>query len=76
MNQDQVRELWGRIEAPVLLISGRESWFKHADREDPTQFFQDARHVVVEKAGHWVQHDQLEEFLGLTKNFFAEPEKT
>ncbi|MFT7131881.1 MAG: pimeloyl-ACP methyl ester carboxylesterase [Cyclobacteriaceae bacterium] len=72
LNLDQVHELWGRIDAPVLLISGKESGFKHAERPDQTQYFQNAKHVVVEKAGHWVQHDQLDEFLGLTKDFFSE----
>ncbi|MFT6038451.1 MAG: pimeloyl-ACP methyl ester carboxylesterase [Candidatus Azotimanducaceae bacterium] len=72
LNLDQVHELWGRINAPVLLISGKESGFKHAERPDQTQYFQNAKHVVVEKAGHWVQHDQLAEFLGLTKDFFSE----
>ena len=69
---EQSRELWGRIEAPVLLVSGKESWFGQIKRPDPTEVFQNARHVMVENAGHWVQHDQLDEFLGLTKDFFAE----
>lgn len=69
---EQSRELWGRIEAPVLLVSGKESWFGQIKRPDPTEVFQNARHVTVENAGHWVQHDQLDEFLTLTKDFFAE----
>ncbi|MFT7043330.1 MAG: pimeloyl-ACP methyl ester carboxylesterase [Candidatus Pseudothioglobus sp.] len=72
LNLDQVHELWGNIEAPVLLINGKESGFKHTERPDQTQYFRNARQVVVEKAGHWVQHDQLDEFLGLTRDFFSE----
>lgn len=72
LNLDQVHELWGRIEAPVLLVNGKESGFKHFERPDQTQYFQNAQQVVVEKAGHWVQHDQLDEFLGLTRDFFSE----
>ena len=69
---EQSRELWGRIEAPVLLVSGKESWFGQIKRPDPTKVFQNARHVTVDDAGHWVQHDQLDKFLTLTKDFFAE----
>ena len=72
MTQDQSRELWGRIEAPILLVSGKESWFRHGDRDDPVQYFRNARHEVVDKAGHWVHHDRLDEFLRLTREFFAE----
>jgi pimeloyl-ACP methyl ester carboxylesterase len=33
--------------------------------------FADGRHVVVEGAGHWVQHDQLDVFLELVEDFLA-----
>lgn len=72
MSIEQTRELWKRIDAPLLLISGSESWFAQRHKDDPTSFFQNARHVQVKNAGHWVQHDQLEEFLTLTRDFFAE----
>jgi pimeloyl-ACP methyl ester carboxylesterase len=72
MSQDQSRELWSRIEAPILLISGKESWHGQGRREDPANFFKDARHVQIEDAGHWVHHDKLDEFLQLTRDFFAE----
>ena len=60
------------IPSPLLLLSGSESWWGKLRTEDPTQYFQNARHVQLENAGHWVQHDQLDEFLRLTKDFFAE----
>ena len=72
MNVAQTRELWQRIDAPILLISGSESWFGQSDRQDPAALFKNARHVMVDDAGHWVQHDQLDEFLSLTRAFFAE----
>ena len=31
--------------------------------------FADARHAVVDGAGHWVQHDQLDRFLELVEDF-------
>ena len=29
--------------------------------------------IVIENAGHWVHHDQLDEFIGIVREFFAEP---
>ncbi|MFT5209730.1 MAG: pimeloyl-ACP methyl ester carboxylesterase [Flavobacterium sp.] len=67
---EQTKALWARIECPVLLVAGKESWFSERKREDPTQFFKDAQQVTVDDAGHWVQHDQLDKFLDLTRIFF------
>ena len=69
---DDVRALWRNIACPVLLIAGSESWIRSGG--DPTALvdgFADARHVVVDGAGHWVQHDQLDRFLELVEDFLA-----
>ena len=72
MPRDDVKKLWGRIEAPVLLVSGADSWFHAQGREDPVPYFKDARHEVVKDAGHWLHHDQLDEFLALARLFLDE----
>jgi pimeloyl-ACP methyl ester carboxylesterase len=72
MTMDQTRELWGRIDRPLLLLSGSESWSRFKMKKDPAADFPNARHVVIDDAGHWVHHDQLEEFLRLTREFFAD----
>jgi pimeloyl-ACP methyl ester carboxylesterase len=68
MTMEQTWELWGRIDSPVLLISGSESWMG-SRQKDPTEPFQNATHIKVEDAGHWVHHDQLAEFLSLAGDF-------
>jgi pimeloyl-ACP methyl ester carboxylesterase len=68
--RDDVLALWGNIACPVLLIAGAESWIRSGG--DPTRLvdkFADARHAIVEDAGHWVQHDQLDRFLELVGDF-------
>ena len=72
ITREQSRELWGRIDAPVLLVSGKDSWWAHESREDPIPHFQNARHVAFDDAGHWVHHDQLDGFLQLVREFLAE----
>ena len=72
ITREQTYELWSRIDAPVLLVSGAESWFHSQGREDPLPHFRNARHVQVENAGHWLHHDQLGEFLQIAGDFLAE----
>ena len=69
---DDVRELWRNITCPVLLIAGSESWTRSgADLDAMVAEFKDAHHIVVDDAGHWVQHDQLETFVNLVDDFLA-----
>ena len=64
--------LWKNIRCPVLLVSGSESWARHAiDRGDITKQFQNARHQVIDDAGHWVHHDQLAIFLNMSREFLS-----
>jgi pimeloyl-ACP methyl ester carboxylesterase len=69
---EDVRQLWRSITCPVLLVTGSESWMRSGG--DPAELvteFADARHVVVDGAGHWVQHDQLDRFLEHVEDFLA-----
>ena len=69
---EDVAELWRRITCPVLFLTGAESW--HVGSLDEPRLlagFHDARHLFVERAGHWLHHDQLDRFLGLTEDFLA-----
>ena len=72
MGHSDTQQLWQNIACPVLLVSGSESWARHGTAgRDITRDFQNARHEVIEDAGHWVHHDQLATFLRLTREFFA-----
>jgi pimeloyl-ACP methyl ester carboxylesterase len=68
-NPEDARALWRRITCPTLLVRGMESWAGNPLEDGRDQFFSNARVVNVEKAGHWVHHDQLEVFLGLVTEF-------
>ena len=61
-----------RITCPTLLFWGRESFAKDPEDEPPAQEIRNRRVVKVDRAGHWVHHDQLEIFLRETKKFLAE----
>ncbi|MEQ8858555.1 MAG: alpha/beta hydrolase [Pseudomonadales bacterium] len=68
---NQQYALWARITCPTLLIRGTESWASDPSKDGRASHFQNARVENVQKAGHWVHHDQLDEFLRLTRDFLG-----
>jgi pimeloyl-ACP methyl ester carboxylesterase len=68
-NIEDARDIWNQIRCPVLLIRGNESWAGDPEEDGRANAFHDYRSVVIEDAGHWVHHDQLDAFLKVTKEF-------
>jgi len=68
----EIRQLWGRIPCPTLLMRGEESWASDPSKDGRATAFQNARLVNVPKAGHWVHHDRLDEFLREVRAFLDE----
>jgi len=69
---EQQHHLWSRITCPALLIRGTESWASDPSKDGRARHFQNATVVNIPKAGHWVHHDQLDEFLRVTREFLAD----
>ena len=63
-----VRALWSNIACPVLLIGGAESWAARSGT-DLLEDFPNARHEIVQHAGHWVHHDQLDVVTDMVSDF-------
>jgi pimeloyl-ACP methyl ester carboxylesterase len=69
---EDMRTLWQRILCPVLLVRGADSWAGDWVADGRMAVFRDARSITIERAGHWVHHDQLDVFLAAIRRFFAE----
>jgi len=69
-NSGDTRDLWGRVTCPTLLVRGTESWASNPLEDGRAAYFQNATVANIEKAGHWVHHDQLEVFLEIVTGFF------
>ena len=67
----QAAEMLKRIECPVLLFRGMESWASDPEKDGRAQSLKDYRLVNVPDAGHWLHHDQRELFLKETTSFLA-----
>ena len=71
INFESQIELYQEITCPTLLVRGTESWATDPNKTGQIKHFRNAKSADIEKAGHWVHHDQLEIFLGITKEFLA-----
>jgi pimeloyl-ACP methyl ester carboxylesterase len=71
MNMEDAKEMLSRIQCPTLLFWGRQSWAQDPEIDGRASVIPNSRLVKVDKAGHWVHHDQLEIFLRETKSFLA-----
>jgi pimeloyl-ACP methyl ester carboxylesterase len=61
--------IWGAITCPTLLFHGKESWASNPAEDGRADMFQNARVISMERAGHWVQHDRLDDFVSELKAF-------
>ena len=71
-NIEDARDIWNQIRCPVLLVRGDESWAGDPEEDGRASAFHDYRSVLIDDAGHWVHHDQLERFLAVTREFLLE----
>ena len=61
--------LWAAIECPVQLVYGAESWASDPLADGRIAPFRDATRVMIEEAGHWVQHDRFDAFMAAVVPF-------
>ena len=66
---EEQHKLHQRINKPVLLVRGAESWASDPAADGRAANFPNAQVATIENAGHWVHHDQLDEFCTLVDNF-------
>lgn len=71
-NLEDAQDIWSRIQVPVLLIKGAESWAPDPEKSGRAVTIRNYRSVTVQDAGHWVHHDQLDRFLEVVTEFLGE----
>lgn len=70
-NLSDAREIWNQITCPVLLIRGSESWARDPETDGRASAFHNYRSVLIQDAGHWVHHDQIEPFMAAALPFLV-----
>lgn len=72
MSRRDVALLWSRIACPTLLLYGKESpWAGDPLADGRAALFPNATVVGIDRAGHWLHHDRLDEFLRIVRPFLA-----
>jgi pimeloyl-ACP methyl ester carboxylesterase len=71
MSRRDIETLWGRIACPTLLLYGTESQSGDPAADGRAAAFRHAQVVGVERAGPWLHHDRLGEFLRILRGFLA-----
>ncbi len=71
-NMEDARDLWNQIRCPLLILWGEESWGRRFTEGLDLSAFHDYRAIKIEKAGHWVHHDQFDTFMKHVNEFLAE----
>lgn len=66
-----MQEVLGRIECPVLLFWGMESWAADPEMDPRVATIPNRKVIKVPNAGHWLHHDQLDLFVRETIEFLA-----
>lgn len=72
LSTEDQREIWGRIDVPVLLLRGTESWASDPVVDGRIKQFKNARLENIEGAGHWSHHDRFDIFMDKIEKFLAE----
>lgn len=67
--QDELEKLWANVSCPTLLLYGADSWASNPAKDGRAAHFPNARVVEFENAGHWLHHDQLDQFVEVTSDF-------
>ncbi len=67
--QEEKFALWAAITCPTLLVYGADSWASNPEKDGRARHFRNARVALLEKAGHWVHHDQFDAFMKEARAF-------
>lgn len=71
MSREEIAHLWSSIRCPTLLIYGKQSWATDPSEDGRISYFNNARVLAVDGAGHWVHHDQLAGFIEAIGSFLS-----
>ncbi|MEO0608092.1 MAG: alpha/beta hydrolase [Pseudomonadota bacterium] len=66
-------QLWRQITCPTWLVYGANSWASNPAEDGRLAPFQNATVSVIEAAGHWLHHDQFNDFMTQLETFLGTP---
>lgn len=64
--------VWERIDCPTLLLNAKQGFSHRTGQNDSLRHFRHGEIVDIDKAGHWVHHDQFDEVTTVISQFLKE----
>ncbi len=64
-----LQQTWGAIACPTLLLYGADSWASNPEKDGRVWYFNNAKVIEFDKAGHWLHHDQFDRFMQTLRDF-------
>ena len=71
ISHDDFVELWTKITCPTWLVYGANSWASNPAEDGRARHIKTARVSIIEEAGHWLHHDQFEDFMSQLEGFLG-----
>jgi pimeloyl-ACP methyl ester carboxylesterase len=69
LSRSEIQGLWRKVTCPTLLLYGKQSWEPETPREELADALPNRRIVEFERSGHWLQHDQFDDFITVLREF-------
>ena len=64
-------ELWQQINCPALLMNARQGFEHRIGQDETASHFKHLTTLNIDQAGHWLHHDQFDQFIQELKRFLA-----
>ncbi len=66
---DDMVKLWESITCPVLIINAKDGFDHRIGQDDTLRHFKNVELIEVEDAGHWLHHDQFDQYMDHISSF-------
>ena len=71
ISHDDFVELWTKLTCPTWLVYGANSWASNPAEDGRARHFQNATVTLIKDAGHWLHHDQFDDFMDQLDSFLG-----
>jgi pimeloyl-ACP methyl ester carboxylesterase len=68
---EETQQLWEQISCPTLLLNAKQGMEHRTGQDDSLKHFKHGELIDIDNAGHWLHHDQFDEYIDITRAFLA-----
>ncbi len=71
LSANDMLELWQQVNCPALLMNARQGFEHRIGQDETASHFKHLTALNIDQAGHWLHHDQFDQFIQELKQFLA-----